>query len=72
MKIVSGATASDGRHISVELEESDIEGDLPTNVAAKHKKMMQVADILVVKYFVDAEIFTADYGKQRMKEIQSR
>lgn len=73
MKIITGATSSDGRHISVELEESDIERDLSElSLAKKHKVMMQHGDLLIVSYFRDAGVFTKDYAEQRIREITSR
>lgn len=72
MKVKSGASASDGRYLEVELEESDL--NLPSEIGAmeKHKKMMQEADLLIVKYMLDAGLFTKDYALSRLKEIKSR
>lgn len=71
MKVVSGATAADGRYVSVELEESDVP-NLPEKYGPKHVAMMKAADALIVKYFYDAGVFTSEYAAQRMKEINSR
>lgn len=73
VKIKSGATAQDGRYVEVELDESD----LPTlnkelSALQKHKAMMQSADIMIVKYMLDAGIFTQEFATQRLQEIKSR
>lgn len=73
MKVISGATAQDGRYVSVELDEADLptlNAELPA--LSKHKAMMQAADTMLVKYMEDAGILTPDYAQQRLKEILSR
>lgn len=74
VKIVTGATAQDGRHVSVELDEADITSvDLSEmSLLQKHKEMMKQGDILITMYFKDAGIFSQDYAVQKLKEIKSR
>lgn len=74
MKIVTGATAQDGRYVSVELDESDIASiDLSEmSPLQKHKEMMRQGDILITMYFKDVGIFSHDYAVQKLKEIKSR
>ena len=78
MKVTSSAV-SQGRTISVELEEQDVVPALYSQEVwqtqspqAKHRLMMQEADLMVVRYLWEAELITSEYAVQRINEIRSR
>ena len=77
MKVVSSFT-KDGRSVAVEVDQSDMtfpknaDGSIAYNQNKCHQQMMMFADMLIVRYLIEAEIVSNEYGQARIREIQSR
>lgn len=62
-----------GRSLSVELDESDVQGlENATNSQQMHQMMMVEADTMVVRYLLESEQISNEYAQTRLREIQSR
>lgn len=66
MKITSSFTAHTGQTYSVELDETDFpDGQLEgLSLPEKHKKMTQMADLMIVKRFKDTNVWPDQFADQ--------
>lgn len=66
MKITSSFTAHTGQTYSVELDETDFSGDqlASLSITEKHKKMCQMADLMIIRRFRDTGVWPDQFSEQ--------
>lgn len=71
MKVLSSVSI-DGRNFAVELDESDLDQQVTGSAQKVHQALMVVADSLIVRHLLEAELISSEHATSRLAEINSR
>jgi hypothetical protein len=77
MKVTSGCTASNGKHVEVELDDADGLLQWPEqwasmNLGQRYRALTKIADILVVQHLQADDLISDEYAFARLHAIAER